>query len=280
MRDHTVTVDRTEVKRLLRSVPANFVDGQWVPSGGVDLIEVQDPATGQVLSAVPASTSVDVDAAVAAAESARAGWAGRTAGDRATILHRLADLCAAHADELALLEAVDAGKPITAVREEELPGVLDGMRFFAGAARALSAPTGGEYMVGLTSTMRREPVGIVAGITPWNYPLLQTVAKVVPALATGNTFVLKPAETTPLSTQRLVELAAEVLPRGVLNVVFGRGAEAGDALVRHPAIGMVSFTGSIETGRLVGAAAAQGIKQSVLELGGNSPVVIFADADK
>jgi len=185
----------------------------------------------------------------------------------------------AHAEELVALECVDAGKPVTAVRDDEFPGVLDAMRYFAGAGRTLSAPAGGDYLDGISSTMRREPLGVVVGITPWNYPLLQAVAKIFPALAVGNTVVIKPAETTPYSTARLVELAGEVLPPGVLNVVLGTGAVAGDALSRHPDVDVVSFTGSIDTGRKVGMAAADGVKKAIMELGGNSPVLVFADAE-
>ena len=198
---------------------------------------------------------------------------------RSKALLDIAAAVEAHAEQMVALECVDAGKPVTAVRDDELPGVLDAMRYFAGAGRTLSAPAGGDYLEGITSTMRREPLGVVVGITPWNYPLLQAVAKIFPALAVGNTVVIKPAETTPYSTARLVEIAGEILPPGVLNVVFGTGAVAGDALSRHPDVDVVSFTGSIDTGRKVGMAAADGVKKAIMELGGNSPVLVFADAD-
>lgn len=258
---------------------ANFVDGAWRPASTGDTLTVFDPSTGDELGQVPASTAADVDAAIAAARRAQPGWAAVTPGERSRLLLKVAQAVEDALTELSYVEAIDAGKPLQVVLDEELPGVLDGMRFFAGAARTLPAPASGDYLDGVSSVMRREPLGVIGGITPWNYPLLQAVAKVFPALATGNTFVLKPAETTPYSTARLAEIVAEHLPAGVFNVVFGTGAVAGDALSRHPDIAAVSFTGSIDTGRKVGEAAAQGIKKAILELGGNSPVVVFDDAD-
>jgi betaine-aldehyde dehydrogenase len=257
----------------------NLIDGRWADAadGGTD--DVLNPATGESIGTAAASTAEDVDRAVAAARRAAGGWAATPPAQRARTLNRLADLCEEHFGELARLEAIDAGKPLTAVREEELPGVIDGMRFFAQAARTLTSASAGEYMPGQLSILRREPVGVVAAITPWNYPLWQAVWKLAPAIATGNAVVLKPAETTPLSTARLAELATEVLPAGVLNVVLGRGNPAGAALAGHSDVGLVSFTGSVETGRRVAHAAADGVKRVVMELGGNAPAVVFADAD-
>lgn len=270
---------RSWVSAIAGRVTGNFVNGRWTTSNSGETIAVLDPSTGHELGTVPASSPEDVAVAVEAARAAQPGWAALTPAARSKYLLDVAALAEQHLDELAVIEAVDAGKPITAVKDEELLGVLDAMRFFAGAARTLPAPAGGDYLEGVSSIMRREPMGVAAGITPWNYPLLQAVAKVFPALATGNTFVLKPAETTPYSTARLAELVAQVLPAGVFNVVFGTGAVAGDALTRHPDVDVVSFTGSIETGRKVGAAAADGVKKAIMELGGNSPVIVFGDAD-
>lgn len=257
----------------------NVIGGRVVASsdGGAD--EVLNPATGEPIGLASASSTQDVDRAVAAAREAADTWATTTPAERAQALNRLADLCEEHFDELAQLESIDAGKPITAVRDGELPGVLDGMRFFAQAARALSGPSAGEYMTGQLSILLREPVGVVAAITPWNYPLWQAVWKLAPAIATGNTVVLKPAETTPLSTARLAELASEALPAGVLNVILGRGTPTGAALAGHPGVDLISFTGSVATGRAVAHAAADGVKRVVMELGGNAPVVIFDDAE-
>ena len=213
------------------------------------------------------------------ARAAQKAWAAATPAERSQALFKIADSVEAHFEQMLAMEAVDAGKPVSAVRGDELPGCLDAMRYFAGAGRTLSAQAGGDYLGGITSVMRREPLGVVAGITPWNYPLLQAVAKIFPALAVGNTVVIKPAETTPYSTALLVQLAGAVLPPGVLNLVFGAGAVVGAALSHHPDVDVVSFTGSIDTGRKVAMAAADGVKKAVMELGGNSPVLVFADAD-
>jgi betaine-aldehyde dehydrogenase len=275
----TAAEQRCYTKEFAASVSGNFIGGQWTPSSSPDSIEVVDPSTGEQLGHVPASTAEDADAAVSAARAAQDGWAKMPPSARSQQLLKVAAAVADNFEQMVALESVDAGKPVSAVRDDELPGVLDAMRYFASAGRTLSAQAGGDYLEGITSTMRREPLGVVVGITPWNYPLLQAVAKIFPALITGNTAVIKPAETTPYSTALLVKLAGEVLPAGVLNIVFGTGAVAGDALSRHPEVDLVSFTGSIDTGRKVGIAAADGIKKAVMELGGNSPVLVFADAD-
>lgn len=275
----TAEEHRAYARNFAASVVGNWIDNHWAGTTSTDTIEVVDPSTGDRLGTVPASNPSDIDAAVRAATDAQPGWGATAPGARSKALLEIADLLDRHFEELVALEVVDVGKPITAVREDELPGVIDSVRYFAGAARALSAPAGLDYLDGVSSTMRREPVGVVAAITPWNYPILQAVAKIVPALATGNTVVIKPAETTPYSTARMVELAGQVLPAGVLNLVLGTGPVAGEALSRHPEVDLVSFTGSVEAGRKVGAAAADGIKKTVLELGGNAPVLVFADAD-
>jgi betaine-aldehyde dehydrogenase len=270
---------RSYAAEFAKSISGNFIDGQWAPSSSSESIKVFDPSTGELLGEVPASTVEDAGAAVAAARAAQRAWAKTPPSARAQALLAVASAVEANFEQMVALESIDAGKPVSAVRDEELPGVLDAMRYFASAGRTLSAQAGGDYLDGISSTMRREPLGVVVGITPWNYPLLQAVAKIFPALITGNTVVIKPAETTPYSTALLVQLAGAILPPGVLNIVFGTGAVAGDALSRHPEVDVVSFTGSIDTGRKVGIAAADGVKKAVMELGGNSPVLVFADAD-
>ena len=271
MADTTLPVDHATVR--------GFVDGAWLEDDGAELLPVLNPSTGEVLAHVAVTSEQDVDRAVLAAVNALPAWAASTPRVRSEALLALADLCVNHFDELAMLEALDAGKPIAAVRDGELPGVIDGIRFFAGAARAMSAPAPAEYIGGTTSIMLREPVGVVAAITPWNYPLWQALWKICPAVATGNTMVIKPAELTPMSTTRLVELASHVLPHGVLNIVHGPGRTTGEHLTRHPRVDLVSFTGSVAAGKHVAHAAADGLKRVVMELGGNAPAIVFADAD-
>jgi betaine-aldehyde dehydrogenase len=255
----------------------NFIGGEWVePSGGTDT--VYNPATGEELAQAPVSTPEDVDRAVKAAEDAFEGWSNTTPGERALALIRLADALEEHGEELAALEIANAGKPASAFKNDELPVMADNLRFFAGCARNLEGKAAGEYMEGYTSWVRREAIGPVAQITPWNYPLMMAIWKIGPALAAGNTIVLKPAETTPITTLKLGEIAAEFLPAGVLNVIGGAG-ETGQALVKHPAIRMVSLTGSVDTGKWIAAAAADTLKRVHLELGGKAPVVVFDDAD-
>ncbi|MCW2513810.1 MAG: Gamma-aminobutyraldehyde dehydrogenase [Mycobacterium sp.] len=275
----TAAEQRAYVKEFAATIRGNYIDGQWAPSPSSEVIAVDDPSTGEHVGSVPSSTAEEADAAVAAARAAQRGWAKTSPSARSQALLRVAVAVEDHFEEMVALESLDAGKPVAAVRDDELPGVLDAMRYFASAGRTSSAQAGGDYLDGISSTLRREPLGVVVGITPWNYPLLQAVAKVFPALVTGNTVVVKPAETTPYSTALLVKLAGAVLPPGVLNIVFGTGAVAGDALSRHPDVDVVSFTGSVDTGRKVGIAAADGVKKAVMELGGNSPVLVFADAD-
>jgi betaine-aldehyde dehydrogenase len=257
----------------------NFIGGQPQASSSDDVIDVVNPSTGTQIASFAASSAADVDAAVRAARDAFGSWSRTPPGRRAAVLFELADLVAARASEFADLEIADAGKPWTAAHTEEMPAIVDALRYFAGAGRASTAPAAGEYSEANTTFVRREPVGVAAAITPWNFPLWQAVWKVVPAIATGNTVVLKPAENTPLSAARFASLAAEVLPPGVLNVVHGRGAGAGAALVAHPGADLVSFTGSTRAGRSIARAAADAPKRVVLELGGNAPVVVFADAD-
>jgi betaine-aldehyde dehydrogenase len=257
----------------------NHIDGAWQDAADGRTAPIVNPATGEPLATMAVSSATDVDAAVTAAAQARPAWGATPPSERTAALFALAEACEAHIDELARLEALDAGKPITAARELEMPGIIDAIRVFAGAARALESMAPGEYVRDMTSILRREPIGVVAAITPWNYPLLQAVCKLAPALATGNTIVLKPAETTPVSIARLAELAQDVLPPGVFNLINGLGAGAGAALVSHPGVDMVSFTGSIAAGRRVGEAAGAQIKKAVMELGGNAPVIVFDDVE-
>jgi betaine-aldehyde dehydrogenase len=257
----------------------NVIDGELVDSADGATEQVINPATGEPIAEAPLSSEDDVNRAVAAARKAFAGWSRTTPRERSEALHRLADLVEEHAEELADLESADAGKPVTASREEEMPGNIDNLRFFAGAARTLEGRASGEYLENRTSIIRREPVGVVGQITPWNYPLSMAVWKIGPALATGNTIVLKPAENTPITTLRLAELAAEVFPPGVLNVIGGRGNPAGAALVRHSDVDMICLTGSPRTGKWIAREAADTLKRVHLELGGKAPVIVFDDAD-
>ncbi|TML04854.1 MAG: gamma-aminobutyraldehyde dehydrogenase [Actinobacteria bacterium] len=257
----------------------NFIDGEFVAAeqGGTDA--VLNPATGEEIAQVAASTQADVDRAVKAARTAfDAGWSTATPGERSLALLKLADAIEERADEIAQLEAANAGKPINAFKDDEIPFMVDNLRFFAGAARNLEGKAAGEYVEGYTSWIRREPVGVIGQIAPWNYPLMMAVWKIGPALAAGNTIVLKPAPTTPITTVKLAEIAAEFLPKGVLNVVTG-GNEVGAALVEHDDVNMVSLTGSVETGKWIAEHAAKTLKRVHLELGGKAPVVVFDDVD-
>jgi betaine-aldehyde dehydrogenase len=257
----------------------NFIDGELEDPADGATEEVVNPATGEAIAEAPLSSPRDVDRAVAAATRAFEGWSRTTPRERSEAVHRLADVIEEHAEELADLETLDAGKPVTASREEEMPGNIDNLRFFAGAARTLDGRAAGEYVENRTSIVRREPVGVVGQITPWNYPLSMAVWKLVPALATGNTVVLKPAENTPVSTLKLAEVAADVFPPGVLNVIGGHGDPAGAALVRHPQVDMICLTGSPETGKWIAREAADTLKRVHLELGGKAPVIVFDDVD-
>ena len=257
----------------------HHIGGLWQPGASDDVVDVVNPATAETVTTFRSATPSEVDDAVAAARAAAPAWAALTGRDRTEALYRLTDAVAAHLDELRDLEIIDTGKPITAASTDEFPLVLDSMRYFLGASRSLTTQTAAQYLPGVTTMFRREPVGVVAAITPWNYPLWLAVWKTLPALATGNTVVIKPAENTPLSTTRFVELAVDVLPPGVLNLVHGRGATTGRYLAAHPGVDLVSFTGSVATGRAIAAAGADRPRRSVLELGGNAPVLVLADAD-
>jgi betaine-aldehyde dehydrogenase len=257
----------------------NFIDGEFVDAVDGASEEVTNPANGEVIADMPLSTEEDVNRAVAAAKRAFDGWATTPPGERASAMLKLADLLDEHAEEIADIEAADAGKPRSSFLEDEMPAVTDVLRFFAGAGRVPEGQAAGEYAAGRTSIIRREPVGVVGQITPWNYPLMMAAWKIGPALAAGCTLVLKPAETTPISTLKLAEYAAEVLPKGVLNVITGHGQPAGSTLATHPDIDLVSITGSPETGKWVAKAASESLKRVHLELGGKAPVIIFDDVD-
>jgi betaine-aldehyde dehydrogenase len=266
------TTSSTELK--------NFINGSFVPAAEGQTEPVLNPATGEEIAQAPLSTAEDVNRAVDAARKAfDAGWSTTTPGERAAALLKLADAIEEHADEISELESDNAGKPLQAFKADEIPFMVDNLRFFAGAARCLEGRAAGEYLSGYTSIIRREPIGVIGQIAPWNYPLMMAIWKIGPALAAGNTVVLKPAETTPLTTLRLAELAAEFLPKGVLNVIAGHGDPAGQALVTHPEVDMVSLTGSVGTGKWIARAAADTLKRVHLELGGKAPVIVFDDAD-
>jgi 1-pyrroline dehydrogenase len=256
----------------------NFIGGEWVDSAGGETMEVLNPATGEVIAEVPAATAEDVDRAVQAAKKALPEWLETTPGERAEALLNLAAAIDDHAEELAELESRNVGKPLSYARDE-MPVCADNLRFFAGAARVLEGKASGEYMKGYTSWVRREPIGIVGGITPWNYPLMMAIWKVAPALAAGDVQVLKPSEQTPLTTLRFAELARDILPAGVLNVVTGDGVPTGEAIVKHPEVRLISLTGDIATGKIIARTAADNLKRVHLELGGKAPVLVFDDAD-
>ena len=257
-----------------------FIGGEWTPSDGDQTQEIVNPATGKVIAHVPKGSEQDVERAVAAARKAYDDvWFDSTPRDRSERLLRLASAIEEHGDELARLESENVGKPLAPTKSEEIPPIVDCFRFFAGAARLLEGRAAGEYMHGFTSILRRESLGVVGSIAPWNYPLMMAAWKLGPALAAGNTVVLKPSEWTPLTALRLAELAADILPPGVLNVITGDGEPVGAGLVRHPGVAMVSLTGDVGTGKEVARAAASTLKRVHLELGGKAPVVVFDDAD-
>src|SRR5256886_2687976 len=259
-------------------VVRNFVDGAPVEPADGRLANLIDPTTGEVFAAAPVSGPADVDAAMAAAARAFETWRDTTPSERQRVLLRIADAIEARTDELVAVECQNTGKPMALTLTEELPPAVDQIRFFAGAARLLEGRSAGEYLAGHTSYVRREPIGVCAQVTPWNYPLMMAIWKVAPAIAAGNTVVLKPSDTTPASTVLLAEMAAEFLPPGVLNVVCG-DRDTGRALVAHPTPRFVSITGSVRAGKEVAAAAAPDLKRTHLELGGKAPVVVFDDAD-
>lgn len=256
----------------------NFIDGKPAEPLAGHTADVLDPTTGGVYASAPVSGPEDVDAAMAAAQRAFPEWATATPAQRQLALLRIADTLESRIDEVVRAESADTGKPIALTHAEEVPMMLEQLRFFAGAARMLEGKAAAEYMPGLTSFVRREPVGVCVQITPWNYPLLMAIWKIAPALAAGNTVVLKPADSTPATTLLLAEIAAEYLPAGALNVVCG-DRDTGRALVEHPTPELASITGSVRAGLEVAASAAKDLKRTHLELGGKAPVVVFDDVD-
>ena len=256
----------------------NFIGGTFVASHSGRTDSVIDPATGETIAEVPSSDAADVDDAVSAAEEAFGEWSQPTPQERATMLIAFADALEEHGDELAAVESRNVGKPISAMGEE-IWFAADNLRFFGGAGRAMGGSATGEYLQGYTSMVRRDPLGVVASIAPWNYPFMMAVWKIGPALAAGNTVVLKPSELTPLSSLLMAEWAADIFPPGVFNVICGQGEDAGAPLVADPRVALVSLTGDVATGKVIARAAADTLKRVHLELGGKAPVIVFDDAD-
>ncbi len=241
--------------------------------------QILNPKTGETILGLAEASQSQIEAAVAAAEKALVGWSRTTPAQRSGYLLKIADRIEADAEEFSALEALNCGKPINAVLNDEIPAIVDCYRFFAGAVRTLPGQIAGEYMPGFTSMVRRDPIGIVASIAPWNYPLMMMAWKLAPALGGGNTVVFKPSEQTPLTALKLARVMAEILPEGVVNVVLGRGESVGNALINHPKVSMISITGDVATGKKVLQAAAKSVKRTHLELGGKAPVIVFDDAD-
>ncbi len=256
----------------------NFIGGSWKAAGSGATDQVIDPATGESIAEVPASDANDAEAAVASATEAFTSWGKTTPRERSEKLLALADAVEKNIDELKQLEMRNVGKPVSII-DFEFDLTVDNLRFFAGAARCMDTQAAGEYMEDHTSMLRRDPLGVCVGIAPWNYPLNMATWKLGPALAAGNTFILKPSELTPLTALKLAELAADIFPAGVFNVICGDGESVGDALVKHPGVAMVSLTGDVATGKLIAKNAADTLKRVHLELGGKAPVVVFDDAD-
>ena len=254
------------------------IGGEWVDSASGETLDVENPADGKVIARVQASGPEDVDRAANAAAAAFETWQHTTPAERSLMLLKLADAIEARADELGRLESKNAGKPVVAAIDE-IPVMVDNLRFFAGAARVMEGKAANEYLAGHTSMIRREPVGVVASIAPWNYPIMMAGWKIGPALAAGNTVILKPSARTPLTALVLAEIATDILPAGVLNVITGTGATIGDPLVGHPKVGMISVTGDTDTGKHIARVAAERVKRVHLELGGKAPVIVFDDAD-
>jgi betaine-aldehyde dehydrogenase len=256
----------------------NFVDGTAVDTKEGRTTAVLDPSSGEIYAEAPLSGPADVDMACQAAATAFVGWRDTTPSERSRMLLRLADAVEAKAEDFIAAEGRNTGKPLALTRSEEIPPMVDQIRFFAGAARVLEGRSAGEYMAGHTSWIRREPIGVVGQVTPWNYPMMMAIWKIAPALAAGNTVVLKPSDTTPVTTLMLAEVAGEIFPPGVFNVICG-DRDTGRELVSHPIPQLVSITGSVRAGREVAMAAAQDLKRVHLELGGKAPVIIFDDVD-
>ena len=273
----TTTATTTGTESVIKAV-RNFINGELVDAVDGRRADLVNPATGEVFASAPVSSAEDVDRAYAAASTAFDSWRDTTPSDRQRMLLKFADALEARSEEIIAAECENTGKPIELTRTEEMPPALDQIRFFAGAARVLEGRSAGEYMPGHTSYIRREPVGIVGQVTPWNYPLMMAVWKIAPALAAGNCVVLKPSDTTPVSSVLMAEIAAEFLPAGVFNVICG-DRDTGRAVVEHKTPAMVSITGSTRAGMQVAQSAAKDVKRVHLELGGKAPVVVFDDVD-
>src|SRR4249920_1350496 len=254
-------------------IGSKFVIGTEAPES------VINPKTEETIIKLPDASVAQVGAAVDAADKAFETWSRTTPAERSALLMKLADAVDKEAEAFATLEALNCGKPRIRVLQDEMPAVSDCFRFFAGAVRNMHGPVAGEYMAGHTSMIRRDPIGVIGSIAPWNYPLMMAAWKLAPALAGGNTIVIKPSEQTPLTTLKLAKIVADIFPEGVVNVVTGRGATTGHALINHPKVAMVSLTGSINTGKKVLQAASATLKRTHLELGGKAPVIVFDDAD-
>ncbi|MFF0436867.1 gamma-aminobutyraldehyde dehydrogenase [Streptomyces sp. NPDC004327] len=263
----------TELRRL-----RNYINGEFRDAADGRTIDVINPATGEVYATSPLSGQADVDAAMEAAAAAFPAWRDSTPSERQKVLLKIADAFEERAEELIAAEVENTGKPVALTASEEIPPMVDQIRFFAGAARLLEGRSAGEYMEGMTSIIRREPVGVCAQVAPWNYPMMMAVWKFAPALAAGNTVVLKPSDTTPASTVLMAEIIGSIVPKGVFNVVCG-DRETGKAMVEHPTPAMASITGSVRAGMQVAESAAKDVKRVHLELGGKAPVVVFEDAD-
>ena len=240
---------------------------------------ILNPRTGATILNLPEASQGQIEAAVAAAEKALVTWSRTTPAQRSGYLLKIAERIEAEADGFSALEALNCGKPINAVKNDEIPAIVDCYRFFAGAVRTMPGVVAGEYLPGHTSMVRRDPIGVVASIAPWNYPLMMMAWKLAPAIAGGNTVVFKPSEQTPLTALKLAKILSEILPEGVVNVVLGRGESVGNALINHPKVNMISITGDVATGKKVLQAAAKSVKRTHLELGGKAPVIVFDDAD-
>ena len=255
-----------------------LIDGKFVTGSGHDE-EILNPATGDVIAKVPEASIEQVSKAVNAAQRAFTSWSATTPADRSLLLLKIADAIEADAESFARLESTNCGKPYAGALADEIPAVVDCFRFYAGAIRCMTGPVAGEYLQGFTSMIRRDPIGVIASIAPWNYPLMMSAWKIAPAIAAGNTVVLKPSEQTPLTALKFGEILASILPKGVVNIVCGRGESVGQPLVEHPVVKMVSLTGDISTGQKILKIAADTMKRTHLELGGKAPVIVFDDAD-
>lgn len=262
-----------------QSFDTDLLIGDKLEPGQEAAERVLNPRTGELILEVPEASTDQIDRAVAAARAAFTGWSRTTPADRSAALHRIADRIEAEADGFAALEALNCGKPINAALGDEIPGVVDCFRFFAGAVRCQHGPVAGEYLDGHTSMIRRDAIGVVASVAPWNYPLMMMAWKLAPAIGGGNAVVFKPSEQTPLTALKLARILAEELPAGVVNILPGRGETVGNYMINHPGVDMISLTGDVATGKKMLDAAAKSVKRTHLELGGKAPVVVFDDAD-